>query len=158
MRRACGKDFEPTSTKSRKKRKRLYPVDSIFLKFISAFFKIAIHTKDTKVIPAQQHSHTVIWCMKSENQQIGFSLVWRRRGGESAVMKQADRLYHMTSPVGTHPPNKPLHRNTPTISRYSAKLKEEKMIVWPGLIHRLQRQQLGSNQDPQCVRPCRRLD
>ena len=48
MRRACGKAFEPTSTKSRKKRKRLYPVDSIFLKFILAFFKRAIHTKDTK--------------------------------------------------------------------------------------------------------------
>ena len=64
-------------------------------------------------------------------QQIGFYWVWRRRGGESAVMKQADRLYHVTSPVGACPPNKTLHRNTPTISRYSAKLsKEKRLYVW----------------------------
>ena len=48
-RRACGKDFEPTSTKPRKKRKRLTLSGWLnFLKFILAFFKRAIHTKDTK--------------------------------------------------------------------------------------------------------------
>ena len=56
-------------------------------------------------------------------------LVWRRMGGECAVMKQADRLYHVTSPVGSQPPNKTLHRNTPTISRYSAKLSKEKRCL-----------------------------
>ena len=50
-------------------------------------------------------------------------LVWRRRGGECAVMKQADRLYHVTSPVGARPPNKSLHCNNPHNVKIFCKIK-----------------------------------
>ena len=46
----CGEDFETTPTKSRKKRKRLYPVDSIFFNSFRPFSKVLFiqrHISDT---------------------------------------------------------------------------------------------------------------
>ena len=105
-----GENFARTSAK--KKPKRLYPVDSIFFNLFRPFQNCYSYKETQKWYQPSIFPHCDKMYEKPKPTKWIF-LVWRRRGGECAVMKQADRLYHMTSPVGTHLPNKTLHRNTP---------------------------------------------
>ena len=125
MRPACGKDFEPTSTKSRKKRKRLYPVDSIFLIHFGLFQK-SYSYKRHKVISAQQHPHTVIWCMKSKTQQIGFIFWCGGEGGVIVPLWEASRPSLSRDLACGHPPAQQTPSPEHSSQDRSAKLSKEK--------------------------------
>ena len=125
-RRACGKDFEPTSTKPRKKRKRLTLSGWLnFFKIHFGLFQKSYSYKRHKVISAQQHPHTVIWCMKSKTQQIGF--FWCGGEGEVNVpLWEASRPSLSRDLACGHPPAQQTPSPEHSSQDRSAKLSKEK--------------------------------